>query len=143
MTKLVANLQEAIRGKSACLWISPAARCRRVGHRLASELSLTENIDERIAELSFGTWEGRRFSELGELPEFSHWMENWKTTAPPGGETLLQLGDRVDDWYRALDEFDVHIAVTHAGVIRHLTTSLLGLSWEVALRKSGCPFDNT
>lgn len=132
--KLVADLKEAIRGKAACLWVSPAGRCRKVGRVLASELGLAENIDDRIAELSFGSWEGRPFSELEALVEFSHWMENWKSAAPPGGETLLQLGARVSDWYRGLGDFDLHIAVTHAGVIRYLNTFLLGVSWEEALR---------
>lgn len=134
MTELTSYAREAIHGRSARLWVSPAERCRRVGRVLASELQLDQSIDERIAELSFGSWEGRPWNELEALPEFSHWMENWKAAAPPGGETLLQLGARVSDWYRALNQFDVHIAVTHAGVMRHLLTSLRGVSWEEALR---------
>lgn len=134
MSKLIAGLREAIHGKSACLWVSPAERCRKIGRVLASELGLRENVDDRIVELSFGTWEGRPWNELEGLPEFSHWMENWSSAAPPGGETLPQLSARVSDWYRALGAFDVQIAVTHAGVIRQLFTSQRGVSWEDALR---------
>jgi alpha-ribazole phosphatase len=134
LTTLTLALREAICGKSACLWVSPAERCRKLGRVLSSELSLTEHVDDRITELSFGSWEGRPWTELEQLPEFVHWMKNWKAAAPPGGETLLQLGARVSDWYAALCDFEVHIAVTHAGVIRHLSTSLAGLSWEEALQ---------
>lgn len=134
LAKLVLDLRRVIQGQSACLWVSPAERCRKVGRVLAAELDLTESIDERIVEISFGSWEGRSWSELEDLPEFAHWMENWMSAAPPGGETLLQLGARVSDWYRGLGDFDLHIAVTHAGVIRYLNTSLLGVSWEEALR---------
>lgn len=126
-------LTEATLGKSSCLWSSPALRCRKVASFLASELGLTANVDERMAELSFGDWEGRPWSELEALPEFDHWMQHWEEEAPPFGESLLDLGARTSAWCSNLRGADVHLVVTHAGVIRQFMVMFRGITWKEAL----------
>lgn len=126
-------LTAATLGKSTCLWSSPALRCRKVANFLASELDLTANVDERMAELSFGDWEGRAWSELEALPEFAHWMQHWAEVAPPLGESLLDLEARTSGWCRDLRGADVHLVVTHAGVIRQFMVMFRGLTWKQAL----------
>lgn len=133
MNELRASLVEAVSGRSACLWSSPALRCRKVANFLANELGLTANVDERMAELSFGDWEGRPWSELEALPEFDHWMRHWEEEAPPFGESLLDLSARTSDWCSNLRGADAHLVVTHAGVIRQFMVMFRGLTWKEAL----------
>lgn len=133
LEQLRAALAEAVSGRSTRLWSSPAQRCRKVAKFLAGELGLAENVDERIAELSFGEWEGRAWSELEALPEFAHWMQHWVEALPPLGESLLDLRARTSDWCSNLRAADVHLVVTHAGVIRQFMVMFRGLTWKDAL----------
>lgn len=134
LDELRAFLTETTAERATCLWSSPALRCRKVAAVLARELGLTGNVDERIAELSFGDWEGRAWNDLEALPEFAHWMQHWEEVAPPGGESLLDLGARTSGWCRGLRGADVHVAVTHAGVIRQFMVMFRGLTWKQALQ---------
>lgn len=118
-------------GKTGAVWSSPSRRCLALAEPLAVHLSLPLQTDERLMELSFGEWEGRSWKELEETAEFPTWMAEWKTAAPPGGETLSQLEARVRDWLQRVEPGSV--VVTHAGVIRTLKVLLDGVSWDTAM----------
>ena len=49
-----------------------------------------------LTEVDYGAWEGRTFRELVHEPEFhAYWQDPLGTPFPGGGETLLQVRDRV------------------------------------------------
>lgn len=103
------------------LWSSPWQRTRSVAHALASRWGVPCRVDERLSELAFGDWEGRQFTEIENTDpaRLSRWMANYETEAPPGGETLAQLEQRVRAWLRERrDEGRTVLGITHAGVIR-------------------------
>ncbi len=123
------------------VWSSSAARTRSVAAILAARAGVPLRVDDRIAELSMGEWEGRAFVDLErtDAVRFARWMEAWRTEAPPGGETLAELTARVGAWtserlieLAAAPEADA-IAVTHAGVIRALRAGARGLTYEEVL----------
>lgn len=94
------------------IYSSPAQRCRR----LAATLTHGEiQIDERLWELDFGTWENRRWEDIPRL-EFDRWANNFVASAPPGGESFDMLARRVAEFRRECPPDAV--VVTHAGVIR-------------------------
>jgi len=113
---------------------SPLGRTRKTAELLASEARLGGRVivDERLIELSIGSWEGKTRPELEALrpdlagqPFFMHC---------PDGETWAsasaRLGAWLDDWADRNDH-DV-IAVSHAGAGKVLRALYLGLNIEAA-----------
>jgi len=119
--EVLASQAGALETPLARVWCSPWQRARAPAERLATKLGLTLTVDARLSELAFGAWEGRPYAELESEAAFAAWMASWESAAPPGGERLDELLERVRAWradVRATGE--VCLAVTHAGVIRAL-----------------------
>jgi broad specificity phosphatase PhoE len=79
-------------------------------------------IDKRLAELSFGRWEGLTFAELqhneaDRLALVAREHDKWGFV-PPGGESYADLLVRVREWYATVARDTV--AVAHGGVARTL-----------------------
>ena len=103
------------------IWSSPWARTRLPAARVAERLGVPHSIDARVSEISFGAWEGRRYTDLERDPAFMPWMNDWRRARPPGGEVLGELVARVRAWRREVEGSGENaLAVTHAGVIRAL-----------------------
>jgi ribonuclease H / adenosylcobalamin/alpha-ribazole phosphatase len=112
---------------------SPARRARET----VAAWDLPAAIDERLAERSFGDWEGRRWTELRpRVPtEALASPEAYAAFTPPGGEPYQAVAARV---LNALDELTGTpgrrvLAVTHAGPLRPAAGAALGLEPAVAL----------
>lgn len=103
------------------VWSSPLRRCRT----LAEYLHASPQFDERLAEMDFGAWEGRRWDDIPR-GEIDAWAADVAGYAPPGGESPLALQRRVLACIHAL-EVPEAVIVTHAGVIRVLIAHLQGL----------------
>ena len=70
---------------------SPLARARATADAIAGVLGLPVEEEPRLVEMDYGEWDVRSFSEFP--PED---LERWRTDAsfaPPGGESLLTVGD--------------------------------------------------
>lgn len=98
---------------------SPLLRCVQTYERLFSHAP--QHIEPAFAEQSFGQWEGRCYDDVWE--ETHHWPQ-WNSPeqlVPAGGESFLQLVERVGFAIQRLEqqlsEKDV-IVIAHAGVIR-------------------------
>ncbi|MGR8981088.1 MAG: alpha-ribazole phosphatase [Gammaproteobacteria bacterium] len=106
------------------VYSSPLTRC----FNLAGKLSNNIGTDERLLELNFGDWEGRRFDEI-EPDVLRHWTEHFVDTPPPNGESFEDLYRRTGSFW--LDLLNVPaeraIVVTHAGAIRALLARILSL----------------
>jgi alpha-ribazole phosphatase len=118
----------------ALVWSSPARRCQDLAERLAETIGIPLAVDSRLQELSFGAWEGRRWSDLeredGE--RLRAWISGWERGAPPGGECISDLESRVGSWLSSLDQV-TQLVVTHAGVIRALRVLIDRRSWAEAM----------
>ncbi len=139
----LARSLSACQEQSIALFSSPLDRCARLARAIQPLLPSDTPLffDRRLQELSLGRFEGRNYNELQRLPEFKTWMDNWRYSAPPEGETLSQLQQRVRsfveqqllEWNVAAET--VPVLVTHAGVIRALWTLYEGFTWEEALNQ--------
>jgi alpha-ribazole phosphatase len=100
---------------------SPSRRTRGLAEALGAALALPVEIDEWLAELSFGAWELRTWDAIEEEDgaRLHAWMSRWRLEAPPGGERVDQLVARVAAFRASVGDARV-LAVTHAGVIRAL-----------------------
>jgi broad specificity phosphatase PhoE len=118
----------------ALVTCSPWVRTRDVAAILAATFRVPLVVDRRLSELSFGEWEGRTYEaiERDDPARYTHWMKTWRTSAPPGGETVAELGHRVTEWLAERHDDDT-LAVTHAGVIRTLRSLARGVDYaEIA-----------
>lgn len=98
---------------------SPLIRCRALAAKIGARFGIAPEIDERLAELEFGDWEGQYWDSI-ERHESEGWAADYWNVAPPGGETYRELYERVG---AVLAELVAHkvssvAVVTHAGPIR-------------------------
>ncbi len=101
------------------VWTSPLARCRTLAEVLGTHVGVAPVSDERLRELGFGEWEGRRWETISR-GESERWAADYWSVSPPGGETYRELYERVG---LALEEILACHAqrvavVTHAGPLR-------------------------
>ena len=73
---------------------SPLLRCRRTLEPLAAELGLEPVIDERLTEVDYGEWTGRKITELVTEPLWSVVQQQPSAAVFPGGEGLAAVQAR-------------------------------------------------
>jgi alpha-ribazole phosphatase len=128
----------ALGGAPSSVVASPWARATDLGSALAKRLAVPLSIDARLSELAMGEWEGRAFTEIERTDgaRLARWMEEWRTRAPPGGETVSELEARVASWLasrRAAPSAGPLLVITHAGPIRALRSLVYGRSWDAVM----------
>ena len=111
---------------------SPLGRARTSMEIIRGRLGLPLDgyaIDDRLAELSFGDWEGMTAREIrAKAPaEWAVYEASRWTVVPPGGESYQQLVDRLRSWLGDLRGDAVVVA--HGGVGR----ALRGLNLRIPL----------
>ena len=112
---------------------SPLSRCTQLATELSAFLSTPFETDDRLKELNFGDWEGRKWGDID--PEtLNNWMGNYVNIAPPNGETYQQLADRCGDFLADIKEkSDPSVSlfiIAHGGSIRTFLHTALGLQLE-------------
>jgi probable phosphoglycerate mutase len=106
---------------------SPMSRARETMDILRVALGLPAEgyaVDERLRELTFGTWEGMTWREVRKLdPARARGREQGKWAyAPPSGESYQMLMERVMPVFLGLDRDTV--VVSHGGVMRAVLAGL-------------------
>jgi alpha-ribazole phosphatase len=93
--RLAHRIRDAARrhGLPRVVWVSPLIRTRAVGLWLR-RWGWRVETDARLAELDFGAWDGRPWSQI-PWAEVEAWCADLLHCAPGGGETLAQLSLRV------------------------------------------------
>jgi broad specificity phosphatase PhoE len=100
---------------------SPLSRARETMDILRVGLGLPPNgyaVDRRLAELSFGSWEGLTYKEVKDQDRSilaKRDRDKWNFR-PPGGESYAQLLERVREWRDSVSRDAVVTA--HGGVAR-------------------------
>tara|TARA_B100000315_G_scaffold218026_1_gene219042 strand:- start:3328 stop:3912 length:585 start_codon:yes stop_codon:yes gene_type:complete len=88
-----------------------------------------------LMEQNFGEWNGKAWDTMDKAEARAFW-EDYTTQAPPGGESVVHLMDRVSDAVADLTlEYQGRdiIAVAHAGSIRSAVAVALNLFAKSAL----------
>ena len=91
---------------------SPLLRCRLTLEPLAAALGLEPVIDERLAEVDYGQWTGRKLSELLSEPLWSVVQQQPSAAVFPDGEGLAHVQTRA---VAAVREHDRRLAAEHGG----------------------------
>jgi phosphoserine phosphatase len=118
------------------VYSSDAVRALETAEVVAAPRGLEVQQDARLREVNFGEWEGLTRHEINERYSgaFKEW-EGCKLAAPTGGETDLQMAERVLD---ALHEIanqhreDPVLVVTSGGPLRAVQAHAQGIDQAVA-----------
>ena len=113
---------------------SPLLRCTRTLEPLSTALGLTPEIDERLTEVDYGDWTGRKLGELVKEPLWKVVQAQPSAAVFPGGEGLAQVQGRAVTAVREHDRrlADQHggdvlwLACTHGDVIKSVVADALG-----------------
>ena len=106
---------------------SPLGRARETMELARAALDLPPldyRVEPRLAEISFGDWEGFTIAQLRSrdpqrIAQREH--DKWHFL-PPGGESYETVSGRIRDWYESLTHDTV--AVAHGGTARGLIAHL-------------------
>jgi probable phosphomutase (TIGR03848 family) len=91
---------------------SPLLRCERTVAPLAAALGLEPLVDDRISEVDYGTWTGRKIAELAKEPLWGVVQQQPSAAVFPEGEGLAQVQARA---VAAVREHDRRLAEEHGG----------------------------
>jgi alpha-ribazole phosphatase len=122
----------------ARLFSSPLRRCADLAFRLGYPEVL---IDKRLVELDFGAWEMQAWDAIPRV-QVDAWSDSLVDHAPGGGESLLQMADRLAAFYAYVAQLPSEdiVAICHAGSIRLLRALHAGLPpREAAMQAAGAP----
>ncbi|CKI11123.1 histidine phosphatase family protein [Mycolicibacterium smegmatis] len=114
---------------------SPMLRCERTVDPLATALGLQPIVDERLTEVDYGSWTGRKISDLLKEPLWSVVQAQPSAAVFPEGEGLAQVQARAVAAVRERDRAlaaehgaDVlWVACTHGDVIKAVLADALGV----------------
>lgn len=111
---------------------SPLLRARETAAAIAGACGLEAEVDERLVEIDWGSWEGRPLS--GIAPAETAQLKADAGTAPEG-ESLAALAARVGEFCAdAWDRDGLVVAVTHVSPIKAAVASTLGAPDDAAFR---------
>jgi alpha-ribazole phosphatase len=124
--------------KITSFYCSDLKRTRETAKLIEESLKLEQpTFVSALREIQFGDWELMTYEEIMEadLALATAWIDNPYELAPPNGETLMELGDRFDDWFEKLlmksNQQDNILIVCHGGPIRWFRSKwLLGDSQQ-------------
>ena len=113
---------------------SPLLRCRRTVEPLAAALGLEPIVDERISEVDYGEWTGRKIGDLVKEPLWAVVQQQPSAAVFPDGEGLAHVQARAvaavrEHDRRLAEEHDgdvLWLACTHGDVIKAVVADALG-----------------
>jgi broad specificity phosphatase PhoE len=131
--RLADELEASARGRIRQVVSSPLRRCQETAAVVARSLGVPVEIDERWIELDYGELDGVPVSDV-PATTWASWMADvgW---APPGGESLIELGERVgqacDELVRMAADEDVAV-ITHVSPVKAAVAWALGVGDDIA-----------
>jgi probable phosphoglycerate mutase len=126
------------------IWSSPLMRARETAEAMAAALGLPLLIEDRLAELHAGIFQGHLWADLETAfpAEVAQWRSGDIHFAIPGGESRANLAARGRAALEALATRPVHrmIVVAHGGVLTAALGSLLGRTHPLLAQAAERPF---
>ena len=97
---------------------SPLQRCHKLATYVGAAIGCSVEIDPRLQEMDFGTWEGVLWNDIPR-EELDAWAADFYQARPHGGENVAALKARAEAVLRDLHPDDGNtLLVSHAGVVR-------------------------
>lgn len=105
-------------------WVSPSVRCRET----AMALGLDAAVVPELAGIDMGRWRGATLADVSaKQPEqVALWLAD-PASAPHGGESVREFGDRIAAWLESTARLDGRtVAVVDPEVVRAAAVRVLG-----------------
>ncbi len=121
------------------LFSSPLQRCADLARALSGAAAAA--CDARLAELDFGSWEMQPWDQIARA-DIDAWAADMVHYRPGGGESVLQMAERVSSFYDDLTALShpCAIIVCHAGTMRLLAQRHRGMTpLQMARRAAAHP----
>jgi probable phosphomutase (TIGR03848 family) len=111
---------------------SPLERCRETaGAILAGRDGLGLQTDERLGEVRYGEWTGRKLEELAKEDLWKVVQAHPSAARFPGGESLAEAQHRavsaVREWNDRLGPEATYLICSHGDIIKAIVADALGL----------------
>lgn len=110
------------------IYCSDLLRTQESAAGIARALKLPVIKDKRLREIDFGEWEGQSWDSIHDADpvRMNQWGNDWINTTPPLGENVLQMFERVTQFYEELtrEPPQTTLIVAHAGSLRALLCAL-------------------
>lgn len=110
------------------IYSSPLQRCRATAAVVARRLGIAVQVDEGLREYAIGEWENMRFGDLARQHRFVDLATTDHDFAPPGGETLRQVAERVVgsiDAIRARHDAEERVLIVGHGAAMAVALSVM------------------
>ncbi len=95
---------------------SPLQRARATAAAIAATHGLSVEVDDRLIELDYGEWDGLALTDV-PAGDWAAWRSDIEF-APPGGERLADVAERVASFCTDVLTDDLVIAVSHVSPIK-------------------------
>ncbi|NRD79193.1 histidine phosphatase family protein [Bacillus sp. BRMEA1] len=106
------------------IYSSDLSRANESARMIGEEFQVKPLPVFSLRELNFGDWDCKTYEDikLDDQNQLEMWVNNPYKTAPPNGESLLQLGERIDNWLQQIcstkGRNETILIVSHGGPIR-------------------------
>jgi broad specificity phosphatase PhoE len=114
---------------------SPLRRAIETATPIADAHGLAVEADPRLVELDYGEWDARGLSDV-DPDEWARWRAD-PTFTPPGGESLVDVGARVQSFCDEHVDEPLLVAVSHVSPIKAAACWALGVdtlaTWRMFL----------
>jgi broad specificity phosphatase PhoE len=118
---------------ATAVFTSPLVRAADTARAVASVLGVTVETDDRLLEVDYGDWDGRKLGDVSP-EEWRQWIDD-KEFAPPGGESLISVVARVGEFCaERLHADDTIVAVSHVSPIKAAVVWALGVGADTIWR---------
>lgn len=131
------------RGDVTAIVTSPLRRCQQTAAQVAAVTGLEPTVDDDLAEAAFGDWDGLTLAEVDGRwsAELAAWLGQ-TDVAPPGGESIDEVADRVAaarDRIVAAHSGQVVLVVAHVNPIKTLVRLALDAPPDAIYRMAMSP----
>jgi probable phosphomutase (TIGR03848 family) len=126
---------------------SPLLRCQRTMEPLEAALGIAATVEDRLVEVDYGSWTGRKIAELFKEPLWSVVQQHPSAAVFPEGEGLAAVQARAVTAVREHDRrlAEEHggdalwVACTHGDVIKSVVADALGTHLDAFQRITADP----
>ncbi len=119
------------------IYASPLERTMETARPIARQLGLRVRSDRGLLECEFGAWTGARLTSLAKKPEWRQ-VQQWPSGFRfPGGESFLEMQERMSSALARLIERhpgETVVAVSHADPIKAAVASAAGTPLDLFQR---------
>ena len=124
------------------IYASPLLRAQQTAEPFARARKLPIVTRERLAEIDFGLWTGRKYAELEADPEWKRYNSFRSGARCPAGESILDVQLRMSEELEELrlQHPEQTVALfSHGELIRSTIVHLIGIPMDLMLRIEVAP----